>query len=481
MIKKGGKMVAHLYISKKTREFLSYISGRLEKLENKENLGSQEEQEYSTLEFIEDVTDELQRQSEALAKMLPRRLLLSTDTSLSRFWKDNNHFIRHALYQAKNMKRKTSFSFKQKDLIFLKEKSVKRFGAKALGLIRIIDEFNSNQLTVFDFTKKFSKELGRISGDIRLSKRDLSDIFGTGESYISTVIDRITNPSHPRFNPNFKFSMEVLNQLSQNLLVQKYSFMNIFKSIKKYETLNPDLKDYSNQQYTIENPEFFSNIYNVAPSYWFGFMSADVWLAKNIYRISFQLATKDMEQLNSFADKVGYARDRIITRVHFRSYKGEIRRYKASKLEFICRPMWKELRELGLFGSKSEIKNVPVYVKKAIEMAKEEALNLDIHWSETNFGKVAHAWLLGFYDGDGTHNGGFSALVRSSSKKLIQEIKFLFGSPNKVLTLREPGSKVMAFDRLITSKGFFGLTVGTDVFKRMLLSYKDSMLRKRPN
>ncbi len=114
-------------------------------------------------------------------------------------------------------------------------------------------------------------------------------------------------------------------------------------------------------------------------------------------------------------------------------------------------------------------------------MAKEEALSLDIHWSETYFGKVAHAWLLGFYDGDGTHNGGFSALVRSSSKKLIQEIKFLFGSPNKVLTLREPGSKVMAFDRLITSKGFFGLTVGTDVFKRMLLSYKDSMLRKRPN
>ncbi len=33
-IKKGGKMVAHLYISKKTREFLSYLSGRMEQLNN---------------------------------------------------------------------------------------------------------------------------------------------------------------------------------------------------------------------------------------------------------------------------------------------------------------------------------------------------------------------------------------------------------------------------------------------------------------
>ena len=37
MIKKAGKRVAHFNISKKTREFLSFISGRLEKLKNIEN------------------------------------------------------------------------------------------------------------------------------------------------------------------------------------------------------------------------------------------------------------------------------------------------------------------------------------------------------------------------------------------------------------------------------------------------------------
>ena len=38
MIRKSGKRVANLYISKKTREFLSYISGRIEQLENRGNL-----------------------------------------------------------------------------------------------------------------------------------------------------------------------------------------------------------------------------------------------------------------------------------------------------------------------------------------------------------------------------------------------------------------------------------------------------------
>ena len=50
MIGKAGKRVAHLYISKKTREFLSYISGRIKQLKNREN--SQEDAE-KFKEFLE--------------------------------------------------------------------------------------------------------------------------------------------------------------------------------------------------------------------------------------------------------------------------------------------------------------------------------------------------------------------------------------------------------------------------------------------
>ncbi len=49
-IKKAGKMVAHLYISKKTREFLSYISGRIEQLNN---IGHSHENVEEFREFME--------------------------------------------------------------------------------------------------------------------------------------------------------------------------------------------------------------------------------------------------------------------------------------------------------------------------------------------------------------------------------------------------------------------------------------------
>ena len=50
MIRKSGKRVAHLIISKKTREFLSYISGRIEQLEN---LGNSYETAEKFEEFLE--------------------------------------------------------------------------------------------------------------------------------------------------------------------------------------------------------------------------------------------------------------------------------------------------------------------------------------------------------------------------------------------------------------------------------------------
>ncbi|KKK77543.1 hypothetical protein LCGC14_2852510, partial [marine sediment metagenome] len=138
-------------------------------------------------------------------------------------------------------------------------------------------------------------------------------------------------------------------------------------------------------------------------------------------------------------------------------YKSELEIYTTNTIGFSCKPMYQTLRELGLFGS--ERKNVPSIIKEAIELAKNEVQDKDMHWSETSYGKIAHAWLLGFYDGDGTHQGGYSAAVGSSSKKLLQEIKDLFGSPNPVLTTTEPATEVMVFDKLTISTGYYGLTL----------------------
>ena len=42
------------------------------------------------------------------------------------------------------------------------------------------------------------------------------------------------------------------------------------------------------------------------------------------------------------------------------------------------------------------------------------------------------------------------------------------------------GDKVYVFDSLIISKGFYRLTLGSNVFKRILKSYNNSLDRKRP-
>jgi hypothetical protein len=45
-----------------------------------------------------------------------------------------------------------------------------------------------------------------------------------------------------------------------------------------FPPINPDMKDYLNQRYTIKNPDVFSEFKNTITSYWFGFLCADGWM-----------------------------------------------------------------------------------------------------------------------------------------------------------------------------------------------------------
>lgn len=44
----------------------------------------------------------------------------------------------------------------------------------------------------------------------------------------------------------------------------------------------------------------------------------------------------------------------------------------------------------------------------------------------------------------------------------------------------KPGEKAYIFDKPIISGGFYRLTLGSEVFKRLLQSYYNSLDRKRP-
>lgn len=247
---------------------------------------------------------------------------------------------------------------------------------------------------------------------------------------------------------------------------------------------NPDIPLYSHQQHTISNVNAFKDIFNIQAAYWMGFLCADGHVSRRgDHAISFSQATLDEESVEAFADFIGFDRSRIYyNKPSFRkNSKGEIKKYLSTVVSFRSRIMNKRLQELGFFSSKDERKSVPDFVKQAIVLAKVEAGRIGIHWSQTEYGKIAHAWLLGFFDGDGSHHGGYTAILTAGSKELLLEIKFLFESPNIVRTVVEPGTKVMVFDKLTIATGSYRLTLGPDVFKRILVSYQYSMERKRPN
>lgn len=249
-----------------------------------------------------------------------------------------------------------------------------------------------------------------------------------------------------------------------------------------------NLKEYSLQQYTITNPNFFSDILqNPVAAYWLGFLCADGYVSDDgRYAIGTELSVKDEDHLKKFGELVGFDESRIYYRARLRTYKSEIRIYECNAIDFCCKPMHETLKELGLFGSKSERKSVPSIIKEAIRLAKKEVENTHVHWSETSYGKVAHAWLLGFYDGDGQYMGKtsprakYTAQILSTSEDLLKEIKDLFEIKNRVYPKTKSGDETYVFDESIISKGFYRLTLGSDVFKRLLESYYNSLDRKRP-
>ncbi len=373
--------------------------------------------------------------------------------------------------------------FQESDIDALREKSIDRFGVKSLGLTEIIRQYTSEEIRFYKFIENFKNELGRVSGELKVTNTELQLLFGKKNPYMSMISTTLGNPDSPRYNPDFTFSKEVLSSFSENLEALKYSFRNVLSIIKGYITLNPDMKENSRDRYTIKNPNFFSDVlHNPDASYWLGFLSADGYLIKSLYGIGTELQTRDEVHIKKFAELVGYDESRILHRVRLRTHGSEIKIQRSITVGFSCQPMYDTLISLGLFGSKSERKAVPPIIKEAIRLAKIDAKKVNTHWSETSYGKLAHAWLLGFYDGDGSKDkrSKYTALIYAASEDLLNDIKETFEIKNDVHPKVKKGEEVLTFGDWKISSGFYYLYLSPTVYKRMLQSYADILARKRP-
>jgi len=439
---------------------------------------------YNTLDLIEDLRNEVQIFSEELAQIFPNRLVTWRGNTfghnlLAQLWGKYAAFVKHKISSAK---KNPDYIIDEESLLQLEEKLEERLGARAMGCVQIIRRYQRYEINTLQFVDMLEKELGRVSGEIRVTDKELSLILTGTQNFIKSILSKIRNPSRKFYNPLYKFSKERIGEF-------RAYFFDIFGSrakkcfdlLERYKNLNLDLKEYSRQQFTITRPNYFKDIEeHPEKSYWYGFLRADGSRSAAPYGISLDQAVKDKDRLEQFAKAVGLPLDRIMFRIRYLRYKGELKIFYSAHIKFVCKPMAKRIDELGFLSSEGRRDFVPNYVVQALKEAKRISKQTPIDWWLTIQGKVALAFLLGFYDGDGTYVRGKSAEIYSSSEQFLEQIRELFEIKNFIRERLEPGEEHWVFDRKYISKGFYSLTLGPNLFDIMIDSYKYSMVRKRP-
>ena len=132
---------------------------------------------------------------------------------------------------------------------------------------------------------------------------------------------------------------------------------------------------------------------------------------------------------------------------------------------FRCKPMVKDLLNIGFSSSKSNRKTLPIPFQK---------VNLNINKNH-NVRRLFLAWLLGYYDGDGNSN---STQITSASKEFLQEIKSKLNI-NFDIKLKYKKGKKGYLEGIISTRSHWSLTLGAALFNKMIRNYQYSMKRKR--
>ena len=196
---------------------------------------------------------ELQNFGEILAQIFPERVKKLSNSNYSKIWGMN---VKKLLIRLKKGSYLTN-----KSLIKLKEGLILHFGKRAqkcFELLNKLENQDSDQITLID---EIRKEIGRISNLIKIEDTELSFLFFNNVNYLKSLKQWLTNPKNPQYNPNFKLSLEQLEDIKtvlKQLLADDANFC--ISLIDEYISNNPDLREYSYQQFTITNPHFFDII-----------------------------------------------------------------------------------------------------------------------------------------------------------------------------------------------------------------------------
>ena len=213
------------------------------------------------------------------------------------------------------------------------------------------------------------------------------------------------------------------------------------------------------EKVTIKNPHYFESFDTKEKIYWFGFIYADALIKQNYrYTFKFELNSIDRERLVKLAYLIGLDTERIKDRKKiYYDANGKLKIKEYSYIQFKSKRMIKDLLRNGYSSSV-----MGAGLSEIIKIMDEE---------------LALVFLLGFFDGDGTWYGGRSAEIYSSNKIILIDIKKKFKIKYPIRTTKEA-----VIDKLSGKKihrAAHRLTLGADLYEKMMKNYAYSIERKR--
>ncbi len=191
------------------------------------------------------------------------------------------------------------------------------------------------------------------------------------------------------------------------------------------------------------NLQFFERINKKKIAYWLGFLFADGFIKTNKgepYRVGIDASIKDFWIIDRFIKDIG------LNPKYIQSLKNRFR------ISFSCKKIINDLIRNGLIPGKEKSTNIKY------PQLKSKELNL--------------AFLLGYFDGDGTQK---TSKITSGSKKFLKQIKNKFGLEHKIETIKSGGP---IKGRKLSGVAY-RLALGAVLFNEMLDNYKWSLPRKR--
>jgi hypothetical protein len=286
-----------------------------------------------------------------------------------------------------------------------------------------------------------------------LKNREFGEFFCLGSSFISNAMRGINHSNSYTIAEDDL--IQIRNVLSTNYIDSAKFSLSL---LDKYEIMNElYIRKHRNERWYYHNPilkgRFFKNINNCEKGYWLGFAGADIHASKRgDYQIVIRLAYKDICHLYTFCEVFGLNSKKVLEGF---DYDGN----HMCVLRFECKSMIEDLYGHGFTSSHSKNKSVPEPIKRAVRKAKSEKDNVSDVW-QTSSGKIALAWLYGYYDGDGLKA---STSISCGSKDMLEDIKDIFN----------------IYRDISGSDGDYYLTVGAHLMNKMQSTYNKGLPRKR--